>query len=53
MPFTTILFPADFSDRSRAIVPCVKVICDRFNAAPTLLHLAQATAMTTARSTHP
>ncbi len=41
MPFTNILFPTDFSDRSRAIVPCVRAICDRFGATLTLLHLVQ------------
>jgi universal stress protein A len=41
MPFTNILFPIDFSDRSRAIVPCVRALCNRFDAALTLLHLVQ------------
>jgi nucleotide-binding universal stress UspA family protein len=41
MPFTNILFPTDFSERSRAIVPSVRAICDRFGSALTLLHLVQ------------
>ncbi len=41
MPFTNILFPTDFSDRCRAIVPSVRALCERFGASLTLLHLVQ------------
>ncbi len=39
MTFTNILFPIDFSERSRAIVPHVRAVCDRFHASLTLLHV--------------
>jgi len=39
MLFTNILFPVDFSERSRAIVPYVKAVRERFNSALTLLNL--------------
>jgi nucleotide-binding universal stress UspA family protein len=41
MPFTNILFPVDFSERGRAIVPHVRAVCARFKAALTLLHLVE------------
>jgi len=45
MPFTNILFPVDFSERSLAIVPHVKAACARFNASLTLLNLVEVPAM--------
>ena len=39
MTFTNILFPIDYSDRSRAIVPHVRAVCDRFHASLVLLHV--------------
>ncbi|MGD1069585.1 MAG: universal stress protein [Bryobacteraceae bacterium] len=45
MPFTSILFPVDFSERSRAIVPHVKAACARFQASLTMLHLVEVPAM--------
>jgi nucleotide-binding universal stress UspA family protein len=45
MPFKNILFPVDFSQRSRAIVPQVQAVCTRFKAALTLLHLVEVPAM--------
>jgi nucleotide-binding universal stress UspA family protein len=39
MTFTNILFPVDFSERSRAIVPYVRAMCDRSRASLTLLHV--------------
>jgi nucleotide-binding universal stress UspA family protein len=39
MPFTNILFPTDFSERSRVIVPHVRAMCDRFKASLTLLNV--------------
>jgi nucleotide-binding universal stress UspA family protein len=45
MPFTNILFPVDFSERSRAIVPYVKATAVRFKASLTLLHLVEVPAM--------
>ncbi len=39
MTFTHILFPTDFSDRSRAIAPHVRELCTRFGASLTLLHV--------------
>jgi nucleotide-binding universal stress UspA family protein len=39
MTFTNILFPVDFSERSRAIVPHVRAVCGRFYASLTLLHV--------------
>jgi nucleotide-binding universal stress UspA family protein len=41
MPFKNILFPVDFSERSRAIVPHVQAACDRFRSTLTLLHIVQ------------
>jgi nucleotide-binding universal stress UspA family protein len=41
MPFTNILFPVDFSERSRAIVPHVWAAATRFKATVTLLHLVE------------
>jgi len=41
MLFKNILFPVDFSDRSEAVAPHVRAVCQRFNAALTLLHLIQ------------
>jgi nucleotide-binding universal stress UspA family protein len=41
MLFTNILFPVDFSERSRAIVPYVKAVRERFNSALTLLNLIE------------
>jgi nucleotide-binding universal stress UspA family protein len=38
MPFKKILFPVDFSERSHAIVPHVKAVCNRFGASLTLVH---------------
>jgi nucleotide-binding universal stress UspA family protein len=38
MVFERILFPVDFSERSRAIVPHVRAACERFKASLTLLH---------------
>jgi nucleotide-binding universal stress UspA family protein len=45
MPFTNILFPVDFSERSRVVVPHVKAACARFKASLTLLHLVEVPAM--------
>lgn len=45
MRFKNILFPVDFSERSRAIVPHVRAACDRFGAALTLLHVVHMPAM--------
>jgi len=39
MTFTNILFPTDFSEGSRAIVPYVRALCDRFQASLTLLYV--------------
>lgn len=41
MPFTNILFPVDFSERSRAIAPHVRAVAARFQAPLTLLHLVE------------
>jgi len=41
MPFKNILFPVDLSERSLAIAPHVRAVCERFNAALTLLHLVE------------
>jgi nucleotide-binding universal stress UspA family protein len=41
MPFAHILFPVDFSARSRAIVPHVRSVASRYGAALTLLHLVE------------
>ena len=41
MPFTKVLFPVDFSERSRAVVPHVKAVCARFGSELTLLHLVE------------
>jgi nucleotide-binding universal stress UspA family protein len=41
MLFTNILFPVDFSERSRAIVPHVQAVRDRFNSALSLLNLIE------------
>ncbi|HXE65212.1 MAG TPA: universal stress protein [Bryobacteraceae bacterium] len=45
MPFKSILFPVDFSERSRAIVPHVQAACDRFKSALTLLRIVQVPVM--------
>lgn len=45
MPFKNILFPVDFSDRSRAVAPHVLAVCRRFNASLTLLHLIEVPVM--------
>jgi nucleotide-binding universal stress UspA family protein len=45
MPFTKILFPVDFSERSHAIVPHVRAALARFEASLTLLHLVEVPAM--------
>jgi nucleotide-binding universal stress UspA family protein len=45
MPFTNILFPVDFSERSRVVAPHVKAACARFQASLTLLHLVEVPAM--------
>ena len=45
MPFKNILFPVDFSERSRAIVPHVRAVCTRFGAALTLLHFVEVPGM--------
>jgi nucleotide-binding universal stress UspA family protein len=45
MLFKNILFPVDFSDRSYAVAPHVRAVCQRFNAALTLLHLVEAPVM--------
>jgi nucleotide-binding universal stress UspA family protein len=45
MPFKNILFPFDFSNRARAIVPHVQAACDRFHASLTLLHLVEVPAL--------
>jgi len=45
MPFTNILFPVDFSERSRVVAPHVKAACARFRASLTLLHLVEVPAM--------
>lgn len=45
MPFTNILFPVDFSERSRVVAPHVKAACARFKASLTLLHLVEVPAM--------
>jgi nucleotide-binding universal stress UspA family protein len=39
MTFTNVLFPIDFSERSRAVVPHVRALCERFKAALTVLHV--------------
>jgi nucleotide-binding universal stress UspA family protein len=39
MPFKKILFPIDFSERSLAIGPFVRALCDRFKSTLTLLHV--------------
>jgi nucleotide-binding universal stress UspA family protein len=41
MSFKNILFPVDFSERSRAVAPQVKAVKDRFDSALTLLHLIE------------
>jgi nucleotide-binding universal stress UspA family protein len=41
MQFTKILFPVDFSERSRAIAPHVRAVAARFQASLTLLHLVE------------
>src|SRR5580692_405679 len=41
MPFTNVLFPVDFSERSRAVAPHVKAVCARFGSELTLLHLVE------------
>jgi nucleotide-binding universal stress UspA family protein len=41
MPFTKVLFPVDFSERSRAVAPHVKAVCARFRSELTLLHLVE------------
>src|SRR5215471_9816594 len=38
MQIKNILFPTDFSERARAIVPHVRAACERFDARLTLLH---------------
>jgi len=45
MPFTNILFPVDFSERSLAIVPQVQALCTRFKASLTLVHFVEVPAM--------
>jgi nucleotide-binding universal stress UspA family protein len=45
MLFRNILFPVDFSDRSRAVVPNVRAVVERFKASLTLLHLVDVPAM--------
>ena len=37
--FQRILFPADFSDQSRAVVPCVKAMVERFGSELAVLHV--------------
>jgi nucleotide-binding universal stress UspA family protein len=46
MQIANILFPVDFSDRSRAIVPHVRAMASRFHAAVTLLHLVELPSVT-------
>jgi nucleotide-binding universal stress UspA family protein len=41
MPYKNVLFPVDFSDRSHAVVPHVRELCDRFHTSLTLLHLVE------------
>ncbi len=41
MLFSNVLFPVDFSERSRAVVPGVRAVAEHFNAALTLLHLVE------------
>ncbi|HWE48810.1 MAG TPA: universal stress protein [Bryobacteraceae bacterium] len=38
MSFKKILFPVDFSERSHAIAPHVRAVCNRFGASLTLVH---------------
>jgi nucleotide-binding universal stress UspA family protein len=45
MAFENILFPVDFSERSRAIVPQVKAVCERFKSTLTLLHIVHVPVM--------
>jgi nucleotide-binding universal stress UspA family protein len=37
--FKHILFPVDFSDQCRAVVPCVKAMLERFGSQLTVLHV--------------
>ena len=39
--FANILFPVDFSERSRVIVPLVRQVCARFKSSLTLLYLVE------------
>jgi nucleotide-binding universal stress UspA family protein len=43
--FSHILFPVDFSERSRAVVPHVRAVAGRFHSTVTLLHLVEAPPM--------
>ncbi len=45
MLFRTVLFPVDFSERSRAVAPAVRTLVKRFKASLTLLHLVEIPAM--------
>ena len=53
MTFTNILFPIDFSERSRAIVPHVRAVSDRFHASLTLLHVVHVPIMAYGASDSP
>jgi nucleotide-binding universal stress UspA family protein len=46
MPFSNILFPIDFSERSRAIAPHVRAMAARSKASLTLLHLIEMPGLT-------
>ena len=37
--FKRILFPVDFSDYCRAVVPCVKAMAERFGSQVVVLHV--------------
>jgi len=41
MPFKKVLCPVDLSERSKAIAPHVKAVCDRFQSELTLLHFVE------------
>ena len=41
MLFSNVMFPVDFSERSRAVVPEVRALIEHFKAALTLLHLVE------------
>ena len=43
MQFQNIVFPVDFSDRSRAAAPFVHSIARRYDAAVHLIHVIQST----------